>query len=51
MQGFSTSAMEATDGWRDSNASYSALIVPPGVGTTVYWKVVHRGMGGKTERL
>ena len=42
--------MAAADGRRDGNASGFALIIPPGVGTTVYRGVAGRGIGGRTER-
>ena len=43
-----TAAETLSDVWRDRKVSDFALIFPPGVGTTVYQGLEHRGKGGGT---
>ena len=46
----SSGAMKSYGVRRDGNTSVFAYIIFPGVGTALYWVVVHIGMGGGTER-
>ena len=49
VRGRCTGAMASAGEWRFGNTSELASIIPPGVGTTGYWGVVHILMGGRTE--